>query len=52
MNFKSLAAIAALLAAAPVDAADLKVLASNGVRAALEELAPAFERETGNKLVI
>ena len=52
MNFKSLAAIAALLATASVNAADLKVLASNGVRAALEELAPAFERETGNRLVI
>lgn len=33
-------------------AVEIKVLASNGVRAALEELAPAFERETGNKLVI
>jgi len=28
------------------------VLASNGVKSALEELAPAFERATGNKLVI
>lgn len=28
------------------------MLASNGVRAALEELAPAFERETGSKLLI
>jgi molybdate transport system substrate-binding protein len=52
MNAKLLAAFAALLATASVDAADIKVLASNGVRGALEELAPAFERETGNKLVI
>jgi len=44
MNVKTLAAIgiAALLATAPVSAAEIKVLASNGVRAALEELAPAF----------
>jgi molybdate transport system substrate-binding protein len=33
-------------------AAEIKVLASNGVKAALDELAPAFERETGNKLVV
>jgi molybdate transport system substrate-binding protein len=52
MNAKSFAAIAALLAATSANAAEIKVLASNGVRAALEELAPAFERETGNKLVI
>jgi molybdate transport system substrate-binding protein len=52
MNFKTLAAIAALLAPASVSAADLKVLASNGVKEALNELAPAFERDTGNKLVI
>lgn len=33
-------------------AAEIKVLASNGVRAALEELAPAFERDTGHRLVL
>jgi len=44
--------LAAVLAAFPVSAAEIKVLASNGVKAALEELAPAFERDTGNKLVI
>ena len=32
--------------------AEIKILASNGVREALLELAPAFERETGHKLVI
>ena len=33
-------------------ATELKVLASNGVKAALEELAPVFERATGNKITI
>ena len=42
---------AALLAAASVHAAEIRVLASNGVKEALEELAPAFERATGSKLV-
>src|SRR5215831_146237 len=45
-------ACAAALATAPACAADIKVTASNGVRAALEELAPAFERESGNKVVL
>jgi molybdate transport system substrate-binding protein len=52
MIAKSLAAAAALLSISSVQAAEIRVLASNGVRAALEELAPAFERETGNKLAI
>ena len=56
MNVKSLAGaivgIAALLATASISAAEIKVLASGGVRGALQELAPAFERATGNKLVI
>jgi molybdate transport system substrate-binding protein len=56
MKIKSLVTatigIAALLAAASIPAAEIKVLASNGVKAALEELAPAFERATGNKVVI
>ena len=38
--------------ATTIDAAEIKVLASNGVKAALEELAPAFERESGHKLNI
>jgi molybdate transport system substrate-binding protein len=37
---------------ASVRAAEIKVLASSGVKAALEELAPEFERATGHKLVI
>ncbi len=48
----ALAALAAMLCAAAAGAADIKVIASNGVRATLEELAPAFERETGHKLAI
>jgi molybdate transport system substrate-binding protein len=38
--------------ATTIDAAEIKVLASNGVKAALEELAPAFEGESGHKLNI
>src|SRR6266446_3983368 len=52
MNFKALAAIAAMLATTSVSAAEIKVLASNGVKEALNELAPAFERASGHKLVI
>ena len=46
--------LAALIGMTAVSAraAEIKVLASNGVKAALEELAPAFERQTGNKLSI
>jgi len=52
MKLKTLTAIAAMLATTSVSAAEIKVLASNGVKEALNELAPAFERATGNKLVI
>src|SRR6266705_6953345 len=52
MKFKTLAAIAAMLATTSVSAAEIKVLASNGVKEALNELAPVFERATGHKLVI
>src|SRR5467141_5031910 len=52
MNARTLAAIAAMLATTSLSAAEIKVLASNGVKEALHELAPAFERETGHKLVI
>ena len=45
-------AIAALMTTASIRAAELKVLASNGVKEALNELAPAFERATGHKLAI
>ena len=43
---------AVLSIAASIRAAEIKVIASNGVKEALHELAPAFERETGHKLVI
>ena len=52
MNFKALAAIAAMLATTSISAAEIKVIASNGVKEALNELAPAFERQTKHKLVI
>src|SRR5256885_4680668 len=48
----ALVGLAVLSAAASLRAAEIKVLASNGVREALHELASAFERDTGNKLVI
>ena len=44
------AAAAAMLLAPAAYAADLVVIASNGVKPALEELAPHFEHMTGNKL--
>jgi len=46
------AAAALLFSMSSVQAAEIKVLASNGVKAALEELAPVYERQTGNKLSI
>src|SRR6266478_1741830 len=48
----AIAGIAALMTTASIRAAEIKVLASNGVKEALNELTPAFERATGNKLVI
>jgi len=38
--------------AAPAHAAEVNVLCSNGLRAVVEELAPAFEQKTGNKLML
>ena len=48
------AAIAALLFAQAgfASAAEIKVFSTIGVQAALEELAPKFEKETGNKITI
>jgi molybdate transport system substrate-binding protein len=46
----ALAAAAAATIAIGARAADLVVIASNGVKPALEELAPHFEHMTGNKL--
>jgi molybdate transport system substrate-binding protein len=36
--------------AIPSDAADIRVLCSNGLKAVFEDLAPQFERATGNKV--
>src|SRR5258706_295868 len=44
--------LAALMTTASIRAAEIKVIASNGVKEALHELASSFERETGHKLVI
>jgi len=48
----ALAATAALALASSAQAADLVVIASNGVKAALEELAPHYEQASGNKVSI
>jgi molybdate transport system substrate-binding protein len=48
----ALTAASALALASIAQAADLDVIASNGVRAALEELAPQFEKASGNKVSI
>jgi len=42
----TLVGLAVLSAMTSIRAAEIKVLASNGVKEALNELAPAFERET------
>ena len=44
------AAAAALLMAAPVQSAELKVWSGNGPRAAVQALCAEFERATGNKI--
>src|SRR5450631_3493766 len=48
------AAIASFLltSASFASAAEIKVFSTIGVKAALEELAPKFEKETGNKLTV
>lgn len=38
--------------AAPAHAAEINILCSNGLRAVVEELGPAFEQKTGNKLML
>jgi molybdate transport system substrate-binding protein len=45
-------AVAAALLAPPAGAAELKVYSTIGVNSAIEELAPKFEKATGNKLDI
>src|SRR5258706_4683081 len=48
----ALVGLAVLSAMTSIRAAEIKVIASNGVKEALNELAPAFERETKHKVVI
>ena len=48
----AIAAAAAMALACAAQAADLSVIASNGVKAALEELGPHFEHASGNKVAI
>src|SRR5260221_12378594 len=52
MNFKALAAIAAMLATTSVSAAEINGLASNAVKEALKELAPAFAAPPRHKAAI
>jgi molybdate transport system substrate-binding protein len=47
-----LAAVLALLVSLSAEAAELKVLSAGAMRAALQELAPAFEKSSGHKLAI
>ena len=48
----ALVAAAFLAVAMPASSAELKVMSSGAYRAALEELVPAFEKASGNKLVV
>jgi molybdate transport system substrate-binding protein len=53
MRFRTLALTAAAVAfAAPVHAAEVKVLSTNALKTAIEELAPQFEKATENKVAI
>jgi molybdate transport system substrate-binding protein len=47
-----LVAAATLALGAPVHAAELKVLSTNAMKTALEDLAPKFEQSSGHKLAI
>jgi molybdate transport system substrate-binding protein len=49
-NMMAAVAGLALLAGAPAQAAEIKVLASTAVKTTLEELGPQFEKATGNKV--
>ena len=50
MRYLMLAAAATLTLAAPVQAAEIKVLSSNAVKTVLEELGPQFEKSSGHKI--
>ena len=47
-----IAVLVFLTFAAPVRAAEINVLCSNGLKAVVDELAPVFEKKTGHKLVL
>ena len=51
-NIIALAAGLALLMTARTEAAEITVLASTAVRTSVEDLAPQFEKATGNKVVV
>jgi len=48
----AVATAAALTLASPVRAAEIKLLSTNALKSVVEELAPQFEKTTGNKLAI
>lgn len=52
MKTRIFAFLAAFALAASANAAEIKVLCTNGVKAVVEELIPKFEKETGDKIVI
>jgi molybdate transport system substrate-binding protein len=52
MRWKFAFAVLGLLAASPVQAADIIVMTSGGFTAALKDLAPAYEKQTGNHLIL
>src|SRR5438552_5677815 len=58
MKIKRLAAVATIAfllilgQSGIAEAAEIRVLCSNGLKAVMEDLAPQFERATGNKVVV
>lgn len=52
MRWKFVSVAFLLAAASPVQAADLTVMTSGAFTAAMQQLAPAYEKETGNHLTI
>ena len=52
LNGFGLALIAALSSGGAVQAAEVKVLASNSVRTMLEDIAPLFARASGHKVTL
>jgi molybdate transport system substrate-binding protein len=49
---RAIVVLAALLVASPLSAAEIKVLSTPVIKVALEEIVPAYERASGNKIVI